>query len=72
MRAEIHKVTHDEAANAAYIYLTEIEKGDAVKSVQVPDSPLVLDFDRDGTLIGIESLNPDALPPKLLEQAIEP
>ena len=71
MLPEIHNVTHDEAANAAYIYLTEIGEGDAARSVPVPNTPLVLDFDADGTLIGIESLNPDVFPTELLEQATE-
>lgn len=71
MPPEIHNVTHDEAASAAYIYFTEIKEGSVARSVQVPNTPLILDFDADGTLVGIESLNPAVFPTELLEQATE-
>ena len=63
------KVTYDPRVDAAYIYLRAIGRGDAVR--QVPCDPemtdVILDFDRDGRLIGIEVLSAkDLLPPEIL------
>ena len=71
MTVEIPEVTHDEEADAAYVYLTDIDAGGVARSVPVENTPFVLDFDSDGTLLGIEALDPDAIPDELLEQATE-
>lgn len=71
MTIGIHKITYDREADAAYIYLTEIGAGEVDRSVPVQNMSLILDFDADGTLIGIESLNPSTFPPGLLDQATE-
>lgn len=71
MTPKIHKVTHDKEACTAYIYLTEIGDGEVDRSVPVNNTPLILDFDSEGTLLGIESLDTDAFPPVVVEQAVE-
>ena len=64
-------MTIDGVADAAYIYLREpdAQKG-ALESVPVEDAPgmIVLDFDSDGCLFGIEVLPASRLlPPELME-----
>jgi uncharacterized protein YuzE len=52
-------VTYSKAADAAYIYLRPIEPGGAVRQetvTGVAEGNVLLDFDRDGRLIGIEIL----------------
>lgn len=71
MTPNIHDVTYDETADAVYLYLTNIGEGDVVRSVPIEDTSIVLDFDANGTLLGIESLDPDEIPDELLEQATE-
>ena len=66
------RITFDRRANAAYIYLREIEPAGVARTVPVADAPgmINLDFDRSGRLIGIEVLPATQhLPPELLEQA---
>jgi uncharacterized protein YuzE len=53
------RVTYDRFANAAYIYLQKIEPGGVHRSVPVDAEDVVLDFDREGKLIGIEVLAAD-------------
>ena len=68
------RVTFDRSVNAAYIYL---EKSDESKSARqhVVDEPhtrgmIVLDFDEEGRLIGIEVLNAtQTLPEGVLDDA---
>ena len=59
-------VTYDEEVDAAYIYVRDAEarKG-TVKSVAVPETggSIVLDFDVDGCLFGIEVLDASKLLP---------
>ena len=68
------RVTFDRAANAAYIYLCDVEARDEARQHSV-DEPhtrgqVVLDFDVDGRLIGIEVLDAtQALPTDLLRSA---
>lgn len=51
------KIEYDKEADAAYIYLVEdIGDGKAVRTIQLNDN-IILDFDADGKLIGIEVLN---------------
>jgi uncharacterized protein YuzE len=65
-------VSYDREADAAYIYVRnpEARKG-TVKSVPVADAPgmIVLDFDTDGRLFGIEVLDASRLLP---EEALQP
>jgi uncharacterized protein YuzE len=66
------RITYDPDARAGYIYLTgSIEPGGAQKTVAVTDcnSSIILDFDADGHLIGIELLDPALIHPALLAQA---
>jgi uncharacterized protein YuzE len=64
------RVTVDHTANAAYIYLREIEySGVAQTHVLGPGLPINLDFDRWGKLVGIEVLNLDLLPSQVLADA---
>ncbi len=63
------RVTCDRTVGAAYIYLTgKIGPGEAVKTDHVT-ADILLDFDADGHLIGIELLDLSLLHPKLLKQA---
>ena len=66
------KVTFDRHANAAYIYLRDIDPGGVAQTVHVDEAPgmVNLDFDAKGRLIGIEVL-PAArhLPIDLLDRA---
>ena len=71
MSPDIHQVTYDEAAGAVYLSLTKVEEGSVTRSVPIEDTPIVLDFNTDGTLIGIESLDPNTIPAELLDQATE-
>jgi uncharacterized protein YuzE len=70
------RVTYDSEVDAAYIYLREQEarKG-TVTSLPVADAPgmIVLDFDTDGCLFGIEVLDASRLlPPELLDAVSRP
>ena len=63
-------VEWDREANAAYIGFREIQPGEAVKQLEVPDkdgtTAAVLDFGADGELLGIELLDPERQMPKKL------
>ena len=63
------QVTYDQDADAAYIYVRDPEarKG-TVKSLPVADAPgmIVLDFDVDGCLVGLEVLDASKLLPREL------
>lgn len=68
------RVTFDRGANAAYIYLVPIGRGEAVHTGQVDDDHLHgminLDFNKAGRLIGLEVLNATKLLPyEVLERA---
>lgn len=69
------RVTHDAEADAAYIYLADIEPGGAKASVAVETGDaaaggIVLDFDREGRLIGIEIIGAArGVPTELLREA---
>jgi uncharacterized protein YuzE len=62
------RLTWDTEADAGYFALTEIGPGEAV-SQRVVENPvegigdIVLDFDAEGRLLGIEFLDGRALPP---------
>ena len=68
------RVEFDRSSNAAYIYLKSIGQGEAVRQHEVDDPDtrgmIVLDFDKDGRLIGIEVLDATrALPEEVLRGA---
>lgn len=64
------RVTFDRNANAAYIYLREIEPGGAYKTEVMEDAPIHLDFDKQGRLIGIEVLQATKyLPEEVIRRA---
>ncbi len=51
------KIEYDKDVDAGYIYLVdEIKNGEAVKTIEL-DSNIILDFDKEGKLLGIEVLN---------------
>jgi len=51
------RIEYDKEVNAAYVYLVEtIKDGEAVKTIKVNDN-IILDFDKNGKLIGMEVLN---------------
>ncbi len=55
------KIEYDKDVDAGYIYLVnEIKDGEAVKTIEL-DSNIILDFDKDGKLLGIEVLNASAV-----------
>lgn len=67
-------VSYDAEANAAYIYVRDPEaRLGTVKSVPVRDAPgmIVLDFDTDGRLFGIEVLDASRLLPAELVSPTE-
>lgn len=65
------RITFCPEANAAYVYLREIEKGGA-KHTRVLDETfsVILDFDADYQLIGIEYLDPSLMPDGWLDRAV--
>ena len=75
------RVTYDPQVDAAYIYLREIDSGGVKHTVPLDDlesnvesvGRLVLDFDEEGRLVGIEALDAcEVLPPELLRDAEPP
>lgn len=54
----------DEASGCAYLYLKDPGTGESFfqKEVSTPQGDLVLDFDSDGRLVGIEFLSLGLLP----------
>lgn len=64
------RLTWDGEADAGYLYLTPIGPGEAA-SQRVVENPVaglgdvVLDFDREGRLLGVEFLDRRLLPPGL-------
>jgi uncharacterized protein YuzE len=70
------RVTYDRDADAAYIYLREIEAGGSKQQCPVncewATGMIVLDIDREGRLIGIEVIGAqNGLPHEVLELAPE-
>lgn len=61
------RVTFDQEADAAYIYLVPIGPGEAVRTevlgLSVGRGAINVDFDREGHLIGIEVLSASLLLP---------
>ncbi|MBU2458922.1 MAG: DUF2283 domain-containing protein [Nanoarchaeota archaeon] len=51
------KIEYDKEADAGYIYLVdEIKEGEAAKTIEL-DPNIILDFEKNGKLLGIEVLN---------------
>ena len=51
------KIEYDKEADAGYIYLVdEIKNGEAVKTIELEPN-IIIDFNKDGKLLGIEVLN---------------
>ena len=67
------RMTYDPAADAMYLYLTELAAGAAEVARTEEVAPgLMLDFDRDGRVIGIEVLLVSRLPgAKPMQMAFE-
>ncbi|OWY69782.1 hypothetical protein B7486_19255 [cyanobacterium TDX16] len=65
-------VTYDPAANAGYIYLQHISPGGVRKTVEAIPEAILLDFDNEGHLIGIEVLNANRLLPREVWKGAEP
>jgi uncharacterized protein YuzE len=66
------RITRDDEADAAYLAFGAIGEGVAVEQVTItrPGGELVLDFDRDGRVLGLEIIGAAALaPPGLLAEA---
>ncbi|MCI9887493.1 DUF2283 domain-containing protein [Micrococcales bacterium 31B] len=70
------KLTYDKEADAAYLHIVDdIAEGQSVRQLSVPDNDdapgqFVLDFDRDGMLLGLEILfASEVLPVKVLRAA---
>ena len=58
------KVTYDDEADAAYIYLKEkIGKGEVKNTISMNNN-IILDFDENKKLIGIEILSASTIIPK--------
>jgi len=64
------KITFDKEADAAYIYLKEISKGEVEKTISLNDS-INIDLDKEGKAIGVEVLDASKnLPLSTLKSAI--
>ena len=65
------KIKIDKEANAAYIYIDEeIRPGESIKTIEV-NGDIILDFNKDDKLIGIEILNAaENLTPNFLSKNI--
>lgn len=57
------KVTYDKEADAMYIYLKKIEAGEVEDTIELNEN-IILDFDKDKKLIGIEILNASKVIPQ--------
>lgn len=57
------KVEYGREADAAYIYLKKIEAGEVKETIELNDD-IILDFDKDKKIIGIEILNASKIMPK--------
>jgi len=73
------KITYDSSANAAYVQIVgAIDPGEAAQQIRSIETPggrgeIVLDFDVEGRLLGLELLNArEVLPDGVLQDALEP
>ena len=44
-------------SEAGYIHYKDIAPGEAVKTVEVVEGYVIVDYDKDGNLLGVELLN---------------
>ena len=58
------RVTFDRAADAAYIYLRELEPRGVDQTIPCDDVPVYLDLNKQGRLVGIEILGATAILPE--------
>jgi len=64
---KIDEITYDPEVDAAYISLTS-EKGDNITTLSLENRSILLDFDADNRLVGIESIDAsNNLPKELFE-----
>jgi len=65
------KATYDKEADAAYIYLKEkIERGEVKNTISMNEN-IILDFDSNNKLIGIEILSASSVVPKSAVRALQ-
>ena len=60
------RLTYDDEVDAAYLELEDIADGTAVENVAVERpgrGDIILDFDADGRLLGVEVIRSDRTPP---------
>ena len=54
------RLKYDPTANAAYLYVVDpIEPGSAVRSEATDESGIIIDYDSNGHVLGIEFLAPE-------------
>jgi uncharacterized protein YuzE len=76
MRSIDTTITYDAEADAAYVYVTNVGKGEVADSIPIedededfPGGELIVDLDKDGRVLGIEVLGASRmLPTKLLDR----
>lgn len=52
------RITLDEEADAAYVYVADpIRAGESARQIAVEGTTVILDFDHDGRLLGVEVLS---------------
>ncbi|GAB2968374.1 DUF2283 domain-containing protein [Frigoribacterium salinisoli] len=73
------KITYDTDANAAYIQIVgSVGAGEATQQIHSIETPggkgeIILDFDMDGRLLGLELLNArEILPERVIQDSLEP
>ena len=72
MAFTIDEITHDTDIDAAYVRLVKTDDNERLTTLQVSDRSMYIDFDEDGHLIGIETLDAsNDLPEELLDEARE-
>jgi uncharacterized protein YuzE len=70
MDTTFHTFTYDEAVDAAAIWFVDPNEQDRITTLPLESYSINLDFNEDGQLVGIESLNASGnLPPELLATA---
>jgi len=72
MAFTIDEITHDTDIDAAYVRLVKMDDDERLTTLKVSDRSMYLDFDEDGHLVGIETLDAsNDLPEELLDEARE-
>lgn len=65
------RVTYDRSANAAFLYLAEIGHGEVVRTVEAVPKTVLLHFNEQDCLIGIEVLSARRTLPRTLVESAE-